>query len=135
MIIYHVVFLHVDRTDPGNCSNETYLDTWEIDECSGSCYQGWGKEKLDIFPFRGPPFRYRFVNPYLFLVKLCQVYGHLGACSTSVLVLLSLLAHESCYICQAETKIQVNLCQKHLFLDQLTHNMTKDCSLIYQFNT
>ena len=29
--------------------------------------------------------------------------------------------------------LQVNLCQKHLFLDQLTQNMTKDCSLIYQF--
>ena len=26
------------------------------------------------------------------------------------------------------------LCQKHLFLDRLTHNMTKDCSLIYQFS-
>ena len=31
--------------------------------------------------------------------------------------------------------VQVNLCQKHLFLDQLTHNRTKDCSLIYQFST
>ena len=39
---------------------------------------------------------------------------------------------------QAEGKLkllQVNLCQKHLFSHQLTHNMTKDCSLIYQFNT
>ena len=32
-------------------------------------------------------------------------------------------------------EIQVNLCQKHLFSHQLTHNMTKDCSLIYQFST
>ena len=31
--------------------------------------------------------------------------------------------------------IQVNLCQKHSFSHQLTHNMTKDCSLIYQFST
>ena len=31
--------------------------------------------------------------------------------------------------------LQVNLCQKNLFLHQLTHNMTKDCSLIYQFST
>ena len=31
--------------------------------------------------------------------------------------------------------VQVNFCQKHLFLDQLTRNMTKDCSLIYQFST
>ena len=32
-------------------------------------------------------------------------------------------------------KVQVNLCQKYLFSNQLTHNMTKDCSLIYQFST
>ena len=32
-------------------------------------------------------------------------------------------------------EIQVNLSQKHLFLHQLTHNMTQDCSLIYQFCT
>ena len=31
--------------------------------------------------------------------------------------------------------VQVNLCQKHLFLNQLTHNMIKDCSLIYKFST
>ena len=31
--------------------------------------------------------------------------------------------------------LQVNLFQKHLLLHQLTHNMTKDCSLIYQFST
>ena len=32
-------------------------------------------------------------------------------------------------------KVQVNLCQKLLFLHQLTHNMTTDCSLNYKFNT
>ena len=32
-------------------------------------------------------------------------------------------------------RIQVNLCQKLLFLHQLTHNMTTDCSLIYQSST
>ena len=31
--------------------------------------------------------------------------------------------------------LQVNLFQKHLFLYQLTHNMTKDCSLNYEFST
>jgi hypothetical protein len=31
--------------------------------------------------------------------------------------------------------VQVNLFQKHLFFHQLTHNMTKDCSLIYEFST
>ena len=30
------------------------------------------------------------------------------------------------------TKVQINLVQKHLFLHQLTHNMTKDCSLNYK---
>ena len=33
------------------------------------------------------------------------------------------------------SKIQVNLCQKLLFLHQVTHNMTKDCSLNYEFST
>ena len=31
--------------------------------------------------------------------------------------------------------LQVNLCQKLLFLHQLTHNMTTDCSLNYKFIT
>jgi hypothetical protein len=31
--------------------------------------------------------------------------------------------------------VQVNLCQKFLFLHQLTHNMTTDCSLNYKINT
>ena len=31
--------------------------------------------------------------------------------------------------------VQVNVFQKHLFLHQLTHNMTKVCSLIYFFLT
>ena len=31
--------------------------------------------------------------------------------------------------------IQVNLCQKYLFTRQLTHNMTTDCSLNYEFST
>ena len=31
--------------------------------------------------------------------------------------------------------LQVNFFQKHLFLHQLIHNMTKDCSLNYKFST
>ena len=31
--------------------------------------------------------------------------------------------------------VQVNICQKHLFLHQLTHNMTTGCSLNYEFST
>ena len=33
------------------------------------------------------------------------------------------------------TGLQVNLCQKLLFLYQLTHNMTTDCSLNFKVNT
>ena len=36
----------------------------------------------------------------------------------------------SCFV-----SVQVNFCQKLLFLPQLTHNMTTDCSLNYKFNT
>ena len=38
-------------------------------------------------------------------------------------------------ILKIRTYLQVNLCQKLLFLHQLTHNMTTDCSLNYKFNT
>ena len=34
-----------------------------------------------------------------------------------------------------QSNVQVNLCQKLLFLHQLTHNMATDCSLNYKFNT
>ena len=33
------------------------------------------------------------------------------------------------------SEVQVNLCQKLLFLHQLSHNMTTHCSLNYKFNT
>ena len=32
-------------------------------------------------------------------------------------------------------EVQVNLCQKLLFLHQLTHNIMRDCSWNYKFNT
>ena len=35
---------------------------------------------------------------------------------------------------ECRVQLQANLFQKHLFLDQLTYNMTNDCSLIYQFS-
>ena len=31
--------------------------------------------------------------------------------------------------------VQVNLCQKSLFLHQLNHNITTDCSMNYEFST
>ena len=36
--------------------------------------------------------------------------------------------------CKLVLVLQVNLCQKLLFLHQLTQNMTTDCSLNYKFN-
>ena len=36
---------------------------------------------------------------------------------------------------KCKQRLQVNLCQKLLFLHQLTHNMMTDCSLNYKFNT
>ena len=36
---------------------------------------------------------------------------------------------------KSQLKVQENLCQKLLFLHQLTHNMTADCSLNYHFST
>ena len=38
-------------------------------------------------------------------------------------------------ISNSKCQLQVNLCQKLLFLHQLTHNMTTDCSLNYKFVT
>ena len=38
------------------------------------------------------------------------------------------------YLVHFRNLLQVNLCQKLLFLHQLTHNMTTDCSLNYKFN-
>ena len=36
---------------------------------------------------------------------------------------------------EKKSQVQVNLCQKLIFLHQLNHNMTTDCSLNYKFNT
>ena len=53
--------------------------------------------------------------------------------------------HHNCFFCKSRyilisnifksCMVQVNLCQKYLFSYQLTHNMTKYCSLIYQSRT
>ena len=43
--------------------------------------------------------------------------------------------HNDLFLRISIRKVQVNLFQKHLFLHQLTHNMTKDCSLNYKFST
>ena len=38
-------------------------------------------------------------------------------------------------ISNSKCQLQVNLCQKLLFLYQLTYNVTTDCSMNYKFNT
>ena len=37
--------------------------------------------------------------------------------------------------CELIIFVQVNICQKLSFLPQITHNMTTDCSLNYEFST
>ena len=39
------------------------------------------------------------------------------------------------FVCTTNMYVQVNLRQKLLYLHQLTHNMTTECSLNYKFNT
>ena len=39
------------------------------------------------------------------------------------------------HLCWSNWPVQVNLCQKLLFLHQLTHNMTTECSLNYEVST
>ena len=41
----------------------------------------------------------------------------------------------TCALNPGQHKIQVNIFQKHLFLHQLTHNMTTDCLMNYKFST
>ena len=65
---------------------------------------------------------------FLFSISILGVIE----CATSKTILIILLF---CSRGFATGLLQVNLFQKHLFLHQLTHNMTKDCSLNYQFRT
>ena len=50
--------------------------------------------------------------------------------STDILIIMSYHTSTNKWF----VPVQVNLCQKLLFLYQLTQNMTKDCLLIYQFS-
>ena len=45
---------------------------------------------------------------------------------------IGILKYKNAY---SKSKIQVNLCQKLSFLNQLTHNMTRECSLNSEKNT
>ena len=47
---------------------------------------------------------------------------------------MTMLCMKNCINLKIDTT-QVNLCQKFLFLHQLTHNMTTDCSLNCEINT
>ena len=48
---------------------------------------------------------------------------------------LAISCHSEIHDLTNVISVQVNLCQKPLFLHQLTHNMTTDCSVNYQFST
>ena len=59
-----------------------------------------------------------------------------------IFLLYSILICTSCswilsqiIVLNSSSMLQVNLCQKLLFFNQLTHNMTTDCSLNYKFST
>ena len=60
-------------------------------------------------------------------------------CCYEIVILFCMLRFEkkpSLYFLKQHYRlIQVNLCQKQLFLHQLTHNMTKDCLLNHKFST
>ena len=70
-----------------------------------------------------------FKQPVLFLISTLWVSICLFIWPSCV-NLFSQTLHENGFI-----PVQVNLFQNHLFLHQLTHNKTKDCSLIYKFRT
>ena len=46
-----------------------------------------------------------------------------------------LLVHVNCGCSSSNPFLTFDICQKHLFLHQLIHNMTTDCLLKYKFNT
>ena len=71
-----------------------------------------------------------------FKFKLSDTVRFLDGCSLKAKFLkaLSFPSLLSTNESDSLSSVQVNLCQKLLFLHQLTHNMTTDCSLNYKFN-
>ena len=71
---------------------------------------------------------------HLFRLRVLDFFLHeniIVSCivnSNSKLIQSNICFYSGCYV-------QVNLWERLLFLHQLIHNMTKDCSLIYQFCT
>ena len=89
----------------------------------------WAAEKWLVWKLS---FHAEYIGYLTFLQKVKREALKLGylRCSVHLFngkVLLTLL--------QKANNIQVNLCQKHLFLHQLTHNTMTDCSLNYEFST
>ena len=85
------------------------------------------------------------LGPHLRLkmTKICKVelkaqkpiqFFHVLQFLLYVRILILVQMKMSLSLDRQKTRLQVNL-QKLLFLYQLTHNMTKYCSLIYQFST
>ena len=70
----------------------------------------------------------------LFVVRSSQVQW--WWCSERSKVYFRLLGKmiEPFFSKSKKSVVQVNLCQKHLFLHQLTHNLMTDCSLNYEFS-
>ena len=77
----------------------------------------------------------------LLILGLLGCYSSTGCRNTettssnsSVKFIYSEKATKFCEIFPLLLTVQVHLCQKLLFLHQLTNNMTTDCSLNYKFN-
>ena len=89
---------------------------------------------------------HQFAPCYLLTSQICQVADTTtseGSFNNYVDMILSFFDHLPKYLSwtfyqlnlEFFDHIQVNLCQKHSFLNQLTHNMTTDCSLNPEFST
>ena len=68
--------------------------------------------------------------PYTKCKKQNKIIFHLSSKKACSIYLIKKIA--KIWICNL---VQVNLCQKLLFLHQLTYTMTTNCSLNYKFNT
>ena len=89
--------------------------------------------KLSVFSYNE---RARKINPFLssllILYLLCKTLYVSFFSIRQFKTIVCLLIRYPCFILNV---LQANLCQKLLFLHQLTHNMTTDCSLNYEFNS
>ena len=100
---------------------------------SATCFLLWKKQNAS---FPGPKIPrtkiYSGLSSLLILYLLCKTLYVSFFSIRQFKTIVCLLIRYPCFILNV---LQANLCQKLLFLHQLTHNMTTDCSMNYKFNT